>query len=116
MGDISVANARSLIVISHSDFLTNTKKDCEAYKNDYHDIPRMNNDARVFIVRLFHYKKKITFLKMRMSVVLENGVMMKAVERKWAKVYSSVAGGRSAGLHAIWQSAGLSNKLSPLGR
>jgi hypothetical protein len=63
-------------------------------KKDY-DIPRMNNDTSVFIVRLFHYQKiNKYFLKMRMSLVLENGVMVKAAGRKWAKVYSSAAGGR----------------------
>lgn len=53
---------------------------------------------------------------MRMSLVLENGVMMKASGRKWAKVYSSAAGGWWVGLARDMTISGRCNKLSPLGR
>lgn len=60
MGDIFPTNARSLTVISRLEFSIQFEEKLRrihTHTHKYHDIPRKNNDTRVFTVRLFQYKK-----------------------------------------------------------
>jgi hypothetical protein len=55
--DLCFANAYSLKVISHLDLQSSIKKNRTQSKKEHRDTLRMNNDTRVFIISLFHYKK-----------------------------------------------------------